>query len=171
MNTPSSFGKFNPIDKSGTYIVKVSTPKEDKIEKHYKKNAKGFATARIYFSTGDNKTGSINRSVEYGKALAIFVGKFSGTFATDPSPQMSVEQLIKYVSPAWGQRAEVELEVTPKADWNGEKQYDYKFKKITRLDGQQSTYRPSPTKQDSPTYNSSESAAPSPSAPEFDAPF
>ena len=168
MNPPtSSFSKYNPIDKSGTYIVKVSTPKEDKIEKHYKKNAKGFATARIYFSTGDNKTGSINRSVEFGKALAIFVGKFSGTFATDPSPQMSVEQLIKYVSPAWGQRAEVELEVTPKPDWNGEKQFDYKFKKITRLDGQQSTFKAS-----APSQDSSESpSAPSPSAPEFDAPF
>jgi len=167
MNTPSSsFGKFNPIDKSGTYIVKVSTPKEDKIEKHYKKNAKGFATARIYFSTGDNKTGSINRSVEFGKALAIFVGKFSGKFATDPSPQMSVEQLIKYVSPAWGQRAEVELEVTPTTEWQGKPQFKYKFKKITRLDGQQSTFKAS-----APSQDSSESAAQSPSAPEFDAPF
>ena len=163
MNNPHKPTEFKPIEKSGTYIVKVSRPKDDKIEKHYKKNAKGFATARIYFTTGDNLTGSINRSVEYGKALAIFVGKFSGTFATDPSPQMSVEQLIKYVTPAWGQRAEVELEVTPKADWNGQKQYDYKFKKISRLDGQQSTYRASPTEADAPT-------APS-SAPDFDAPF
>jgi len=164
MNPPtSSFSKYNPIDKSGTYIVKVSTPKEDKIDKHYKKNDKNFATARIYFTTGDNKTGSVYFSTEYGKSLAIFVGKFSGTFATDPSPQMSVEQLKKYVSPAWGQRAEVELEVKPKPDWNGQKQFDYKFKKITRLDGQQSTYKASESlSQDSPQ---------SPSAPEFDAPF
>jgi hypothetical protein len=161
MKTPSSFPEFQPITESGTYIVRVSKPKDDKIEKHYKKNSKGFATARIYFTTGDNRTGSINRSVEFGKSLAIFVGKFSGTFATDPSPQMSVEQLIKYVSPAWGQRAEVELEVTPKPDWNGQKQFDYKFKKITRLEGSDKLFKaPEPTTE-----------TPAPSAPEFDAPF
>ena len=163
MNQPSSFPEFKSIETSGTYIVKVSTPKEDKIEKHYKKNKDGFATARIYFSTGDNKTGSVYLNTEWGKSLAIFVGKFSGTFAKDPSPQMSVEQLIKYVSPAWGQRAEVELEVTPNGEYQGKPKFKYKFKKITRLDGQQSTYRASPTEQDAPT-------APS-SAPEFDAPF
>jgi len=166
MNTPSSFPEFKSIETSGTYIVKVSTPKDDKIEKHYKKNAKGFASARIYFTTGDNKTGSVYLNTEWGKSLAIFVGKFSGTFAKDPSPQMSVEQLIKYVSPAWGQRAEVELEVTPSTEWQGKPQFKYKFKKITRLDGQQSTYKAS-----APSQDSSESAAPSPSAPEFDAPF
>lgn len=164
MNQQSSFPEFKSIETSGTYIVKVSTPKEDKIEKHYKKNKDGLATARIYFSTGDNKTGSVYLNPEWGKSLAIFVGKFSGTFAKDPSPQMSVEQLIKYVSPAWGQRAEVELEVTPNGEYKGKPQFKYKFKKITRLDGQQSTYKESLDSQEQPPTGPS-------SAPEFDAPF
>jgi hypothetical protein len=166
MNQPSSFPEFKSIETSGTYIVKVSTPKEDKIERHYKKNAKGFASARIYFSTGDNKTGSVYLNTEWGKSLAIFVGKFSGTFAKDPSPEMSVEQLVKYVSPAWGQRAEVELEVTPNGEYNGQKQFKYKFKKITRLDGQQSTFKASGHSDDYPVTN-----PPPAAAPEFDAPF
>jgi hypothetical protein len=38
------------------------------------------------------------------------------------------------VSPAFGKKATIELEVTPDKEWNGKMQYNYKLKKITPVE-------------------------------------
>jgi hypothetical protein len=72
-----------------------------------------------------------NYSVEFGKGLAMLVGKMTGSFTPEPPTSMTVENLIRFVSPAFGRKATIEIEVTPDKEWNGKMQYNYKLKKIT----------------------------------------
>ena len=149
MNTPNNERPpLKNIDKSGSYLLKLI--KRD--EKHFKKNAKDFASVRLFFLDADGNCLTKNYSVEFGKGLAMVIGKFSGKFAPTPSPQMSIEQLMRFCEPAWGKKATVEVDATLDGEWNGRPQYKYKFNKIEA--------------QDSAIYGTPKEAQ----APEFDAP-
>lgn len=121
------------IEQSGTYTMKLTRPKDDKLYERFKKNKKGFASCRLFFIDENGNCMTKNFSVEYGKGLALLVGKMTGQFVKEPSQQMSVEQLIKFVEPAFGKKAVIELEVTPDKEWNGKMQFNYKLGKITSL--------------------------------------
>ena len=60
----------------------------------------------------------------------MVVGKFTGKFSPTPPETITVENLYRYVEPAFGRRATVTVEVTPDKEWNGKQQYKYKFVKI-----------------------------------------
>lgn len=134
MNKPNNeLPPLKNIEQSGTYTLKLTRPKDDKLYDRFKKNKKGFASCRLFFIDDKGNCMTKNFSVEFGKGLAMLVGKMTGTFAPEPSQQMSVEQLIKYVEPAFGKKAVVELVVTPDKEWNGKMQFNYKLGKITGL--------------------------------------
>lgn len=131
MNTPNNERPpLKNIDKSGSYLLKLIKREE----KHFKKNAKGFASVRLFFLDNDGNCLTKNYSVEFGKGLAMVIGKFSGKYATTPSPEMSVEQLMRYCESAWGKKAIVEVDAAPDVEWNGRPQYKYKFTKIESQD-------------------------------------
>ena len=132
MNAPNNERPpLRNIDKSGTYSLKLIRPKDDA---RFKKNARGFASVSLFFLDNDGNCLTKNFSVEYGKGLAMVIGRFSGAYAQTPSDQMSVEQLIRYCEPAFGKVATVELDVTPNGEWNGKPQFRYSFKKIVARD-------------------------------------
>lgn len=122
------------IEKSGTYILKLIKPKDDKMLERFKLNKKDFASCRLFFVDGDGNCMTKNYSVEFGKGLAMLVGKFTGTFTPEPPTSMTVENLIRYVSPAFNKKATVEIEATPDKEWNGKMQFNYKLRKITAVD-------------------------------------
>jgi hypothetical protein len=149
---PAPFNQpLSDITKSGVYILKLIKPKDDAaIAKRFKwsnpdEAGKSYATCNLFFLGGDGLCLTQRFSVKYytdkvtgeqkaGMALPMVVGKFSGTYAKAPSEDMSVEQLFKFVSIAFGRRATVEVEVTPNGEWNGKPQYRYRFKKITPIE-------------------------------------
>ena len=149
---PAPFNQpLSDITKSGTYILKLIKPKDDAaIAKRFKwstpdEAGKVYATCNLFFLGGDGLCLTQRFSVKYyadkvtgeknpGMALPMVVGKFSGTYAKAPSEDMSVEQLFKFVSIAFGRRATVEVEVSPNGEWNGKPQYRYRFKKITPVE-------------------------------------
>lgn len=132
MNAPNNERPpLKNIDRAGSYALKLIRPKD---ESRFKKNARGFASVSLFFLDNDGNCLTKNFSVEYGKGLAMVIGKFSGAYAVTPSDQMSVEQLIRYCEPAFGKVATVELEVTANGEWQGKPQYRYSFKKITPRD-------------------------------------
>lgn len=132
MNPPNNeLPPLKNIEKSGNYLLKLIKPKDDKMLERFKVNKKGFASCRLFFVDGDGNCMTKNYSVEFGKGLAMLVGKMTGTFTPEAPTSITVENLIRYVSPAFGKKATVELEVTPDKEWNGKMQYNYKLKKIT----------------------------------------
>lgn len=132
MNPPNNeLPPLKNIEKSGVYLLKLVKPKDDKMLERFKVNKKGFASCRLFFVDGDGNCMTKNYSVEFGKGLAMLVGKMTGTFTPEAPTSITVENLIRYVSPAFGKKATVELEVTPDKEWNGKMQYNYKLKKIT----------------------------------------
>ena len=135
MNPPNNdLPPLKNIEKSGTYIMRLARPKDDKMLERFKKNAKGFASCRLFFVDGDGNCMTKNFSVEYGKGLAMLVGKMTGTFCPEPPTSITVENLVRYVEPAFGKKASIEIEVTEDKVWNGKMQYNYKLRKISGID-------------------------------------
>jgi hypothetical protein len=131
---PNARPPLKNIEKSGTYVLKLCKPKDDKIYDRFKLNKSGFASCSLFFMDGDGNCVTNRYSAQWGKSLAVVIGKFSGKYCQTPSEQMSVEQLIKYCEPAFGKIATVEMEVTPNGEFNGKPQFKYKFTKITARD-------------------------------------
>ena len=136
MNTPDNkLPALKNIIESGSYVLKMIRPKDEKMAERFKKNAKGFASCRLFFLDGDGNCLTKNFTAEFPKGLAMTVGKFTGTYSPAPPTDITVENLIRYVEPAFGKKATVELEVTrDPQDWQGKPQYRYKFNKITPAD-------------------------------------
>lgn len=136
MNTPDNkLPALKNIIESGSYVLKMIRPKDEKMAERFKKNAKGFASCRLFFLDGDGNCLTKNFTAEFPKGLAMTVGKFTGTYSPAPPTDITVENLIRYVEPAFGRKATVELEVTrDPQDWQGKPQYRYKFNKITPAD-------------------------------------
>ena len=72
-------------------------------------------------------------SVQYGKGLAMVIGKFSGKYAQTLPESASLEQLTAYVDQAVNCIAEVDIEATENGEWQGKAQYKYKFKSIKQI--------------------------------------
>ena len=114
MNPPTNdLPPLKNIEKSGTYVMKLIKPKDDKMLERFKVNKRGFASCRLFFVDGDGNCMTKNYSVEFGKGLAMLVGKMTGTFSPEPPTSMTVDNLIRYVSPAFGRKASIEIEATP----------------------------------------------------------
>jgi len=135
MNQPNNeLPPLKNIEKSGTYILRLIKPKDDKMLERFKKNAKGFASCRLFFLDGDGNCMTKNFSAEYGKGLAMLVGKMTGKWNAEPPTTITVENLIRYVEPAFGKKAVIEIEATEDKPWNGKMQYNYKLRKISAPD-------------------------------------
>jgi len=122
------------IEKSGTYVLKLIKPKDDKMLERFKVNKKGYASCRLFFVDGDGNCMTKNYSVEFGKGLAMLVGKMTGSFTPEAPTSITIDNLIRYVSPAFGKKATIEIEATEDKPWNGKMQYNYKLTKITAID-------------------------------------
>jgi len=118
------------ITANGVYILKLIKPKEEALPKRFKPNSLGFASCRLFFLDGDGNCLTKNYSAQFGKGLAMVVGKFTGKYSPTPPDTITVENLYRYVEPAFGRKATVTVEVTPDKEWNGKQQYKYKFVKI-----------------------------------------
>ena len=124
------------ITESGTYLLKLIRPKDEKAAERFKmskkdEDGKEYATCSIFFLDGDGNCLTDRFNLKWhAKRLAILVGKYSGKYAPPPASEITVEELWAYVEPAFGKMATVELEVTPDKEWNGKPQYRYKFKSI-----------------------------------------
>ena len=119
------------ITTSGTFVLKLIKPKDDEaVAKRFKLNKAGFASCNLFFLDGDGNCLTKNFTAQWGKGLAMLVGKFSGKFCPVPPENITVENLYRFVEPAFGKTANVTLEVTQDGEWNGKPQYRYKFAKI-----------------------------------------
>ena len=138
MNAPNP-GNLPPlknITASGTYLLKLIRPKDEKAADRFKMSkpdadGKSNATCSLFFLDGDGNCLTDRFHMKWhAKRLAILVGKYSGRYAATPLPEITVEELWAYVEPAFGKLATVDLEVTENGEWNGKPQYRYKFKSI-----------------------------------------
>ena len=74
-----------------------------------------------------------NYSAQYPKGLAMLIGKLTKEFLAEPASNISIDDLIEYCSPAFGKKAEFELDVSEDGEWQGKKQYKYKIVSIKPL--------------------------------------
>jgi len=119
------------ITQTGVYRLRLVRPKSDEQwNKRFYINKNNYAACRLFFMGENNLCLTKNYSAQYGKGLAILVGRMTGKFSPEVSPQISVEQLKKYVEPAFGAIAEFDVEVTQDGEYNGRLQYKYIFKTI-----------------------------------------
>lgn len=129
--TPQDRPPLKNITASGSYVLKLIKPKDDEaIAKRFKLNKAGFASCNLFFLDGDGNCLTKNFTAQWPKGLAMLVGKFSGKFCPVPPENITVENLFRFVEPAFGKTANVTLEVTEDGEWNGKPQYRYKFAKI-----------------------------------------
>lgn len=156
--TPQDRPPLKNITASGSYVLKLIKPKDDEaIAKRFKLNKAGFASCNLFFMDGDGNcltknftlggknpdTGAVE---SWGKGLAMLVGRFSGKFCPTAPATITVENLFRYVEPALGQTANVEVEVTEAPElWQGKTQYRYKFAKIEgKASETRAVYKPNP---------------------------
>ena len=114
------------IDKSGVYELKLTNPKPEK----YKLNAAGFPSVWLFFVDTDGNCVSKYYSVQYGKSLAMLIGKLSGKFTKTLPESATIEQLQAHVETAVNCIGRFEIVCTPNGEWNGKPQYKYKFAKV-----------------------------------------
>lgn len=122
MDTPNDRPPLTTISKTGTYVLKMSMPKEDKVKIY----DDGIG-ARLFFKTAEGFCFSKSYGTKYGKSLAMLVGKISGKYVSEPKASLSVPDFLDYLKPATAIYFQVEVEVTQDGEWNGAPQYKYKF--------------------------------------------
>ena len=141
--TPQDRPPLKNITASGSYVLKLIKPKDDEaIAKRFKLNKAGFASCNLFFMDGDGNCLTKNFTAQWPKGLAMLVGKFCPV-----APEtITVENLFRYVEPALGQTANVEVEVTEAPElWQGKTQYRYKFAKIEgKASETRAVYKPNP---------------------------
>lgn len=145
--TPQDRPPLKNITASGSYVLKLIKPKDDEaIAKRFKLNKAGFASCNLFFMDGDGNCLTKNFTAQWPKGLAMLVGKFSGKFCPVAPETITVENLFRYVEPALGQTANVEVEVTEAPElWQGKTQYRYKFAKIEgKASETRAVYKPNP---------------------------
>jgi hypothetical protein len=158
----------NILPPGGTFVLKLIKPKDDKAKaKRFKLNKAGFASCNLFFLDGDGNCLTKNFTAQWPKGLAILVGKFSGKYSPAPTENITVDMLYRYVKPALGQTATVELEVTQDGEWNGKPQYKYKFVKISGpSSNERAIYRPA-AKADKPAESADPFTSPDSGAVPF----
>ena len=145
--TPQDRPPLKNITASGSYVLKLIKPKDDEaIAKRFKLNKAGYASCNLFFMDGDGNCLTKNFTAQWPKGLAMLVGKFSGKFCPVAPENITVENLYRYVEPALGQTANVEIEVTEAPElWQGKTQYRYKFAKIEgKASETRAVYKPNP---------------------------
>ena len=153
MNPQESKPLIN-IAESGNYVLKLFRPKDD--EGKAKRfglskpddNGKQYATASIFFMDGDNRCLTMRYSMQWEsqrKAIATLVGRYTGKWSPAPPENITPENLYRFVEPAFGKIASVELTATLSGEWQGRPQYKYRF---TKIDGASAPgrdiYKPAP---------------------------
>ena len=126
---PQERPALKTITTSGTYQLRLCKPKPEK----FKLNAAGYPSVWIFFMDAEGNCVSKYYSVQYGKGLAMVIGKFSGKYAQTLPESASLEQLTAYVDQAVNCIAEVDIEATENGEWQGKAQYKYKFKSIKQI--------------------------------------
>ena len=139
--TPQESKPLVNITESGQYVLKLIKPKDD--EKKAKrfflsfpdKDGKQFAVASLFFMDSNSRCLTKRYDMRYEgnrKGLAILVGRLTGKFCPSAPESITVESLFRYVEPALGVLASIDMEVSlsDKPDKRGNPQYRYKFTKI-----------------------------------------
>jgi hypothetical protein len=124
MNPPNNDRPpLKSIEVSGTYKLKLIKPKFEKVRQY----DDGTTSARLFFMDDNGNCLSKSYGTKYPKALAMLVGKFSGSFTKEIRLDATPAEFIEYVSPACGVTCLVGVEVTPNGEWNGKPQFKYKL--------------------------------------------
>lgn len=132
MSTENNKTPLTNISQSGTYKLKLIRPKGTEKVKVWDD---GSVSCRLFFV--DDKGFCLNKSYgsTYGKALAMLVGKFSGSFVEnelriDATPA----EFLNYIEPACGKTCLVGVEVSQAKDkqgnpktYNGQPEYAYRL--------------------------------------------
>ena len=126
---PQERPELKTITTSGTYQLRLCKPKPEK----FKLNAAGYPSVWIFLLDAEGNCVSKYYSVQYGKSLAMLIGKFSGEYVQTLPESASLEQLKAQVDLAVNCVAEVEVEATENGEWNGKAQYKYKFKSVKKI--------------------------------------
>lgn len=126
---PQERPPLKTITTSGTYQLRLCKPKPEKI----KLNAAGYPSAWIFFIDAEGNCVSKYYSVQYGKSLAMLIGKFSGQYILTLPESASLEQLQAQIDKAVNCIAAVDIECTENGEWNGKPQFKYKFKSVTKI--------------------------------------
>ena len=103
------------ISTNGTYKLKLIKPKFEKV----KVWEDGTCSARLFFVDHNGFCLSKNFSTKYGKALAMLVGKYSGTHMKEIRLDATAAEYLEYISPACGQTIHVGVEVSQAKDKEG----------------------------------------------------
>ena len=126
------------ISTNGTYKLKLIKPKFEKIRAW----DDGTVSARLFFKTAEGLCFSKSYGTKYGNSLAMLVGKVSRKYVQAPAETMSVPDFLDYIAPACNTYFEVEVEVTPNGEWQGQPQFKYK---LNFPKGKQANTVPTPT--------------------------
>ena len=110
------------IAESGTYVLKLSLPKPDRVKVY-----DDGVSARLFFKTAEGKCLTKSYGTKYGNSLAMLVGKVTRKYVAAPKPDMDVQAFIDYIAPAANIYFEVAVEVTPDGEYNGRPRYKYKL--------------------------------------------
>lgn len=119
------------ISHSGTYKLKLIRPKgTDKV----KVWEDGTASCRLFFVDDKGFRLWKNFSTQYGKPLAMLVGRFSNNFTNEIRMDATPAEFLQYLEPACGKTCLVGVEVSHAKDkagnpkfYNGEPVWSYKF--------------------------------------------
>lgn len=132
-NNKAPLPPLKTITASGKYQLKMIKPKDEKVWERIKYDKNGVAYARILFIDDFGNCLTKFFSAKSGTSLAMAVGKFSGQFVKAPDAKISAEDLLEFLRPAFGKKAEVDVEVKEKEPYNGKPSYDYNFKSIAAI--------------------------------------
>jgi hypothetical protein len=124
MNPPNNERPpLKSIEVTGTYKLKLIKPKFEKVRQY----DDGTTSARLFFMDDNGNCLSKSYGTKYPKALAMLVGKFSGSFTKEIRLDATPAEFIEYVTPACGVTCTIGVEVTPNGEWNGKPQFKYKL--------------------------------------------
>jgi hypothetical protein len=114
---------LTPISVPGLYRLRLSKPKFEKVKMH----DDGTVSARLFFVDAAGQCLTKNYGTKYPAALAMLVGRITGTFANEIRKGATVAEYIDYVEPACNKATDIGVEVTPDGEWQGRPQYKYKL--------------------------------------------
>jgi hypothetical protein len=115
---------LTPISVPGLYRLRLTKPKIEKVKMH----EDGTVSARLFFVDAAGQCLSKNYGTKYHtKALAMLVGRITGTFAQELRQGATVAEFLDYLDPACNKLTDIGVEVTPDGEWQGRPQYKYKL--------------------------------------------
>ena len=121
MESPNDRPPLVDIAESGTYVLKLSLPKPDRVKVY-----DDGVSAWLFFKTAEGKCLTKSYGTRYGNSLAMLVGKVTRKYVAAPKPDMDVQAFIDYIAPAANIYFEVAVEVTPDLDENKVQKLNFK---------------------------------------------